>query len=92
MFTGTLNSMGRSEAAERASDDLGALVRSALTKDTSVLVCGDKPSQAKLRKARELGVRLMSEQEFLALLDGHHRDASETTQQQQQEEDEEKEE
>jgi len=47
---------------------LGALVKDSVTKDLAILVCGDKPSAAKVRKAKEHGARILSEKEFYDLL------------------------
>ena len=65
-FTGTLSSMSRGEA-EQAARTCGAIVRSAITKKLSFVVVGDAAG-AKKAKAAELGVRTVSEEEFLALL------------------------
>ena len=62
MFTGTLTSMTRAESKERAKR-LGAQVGSSISKHTDILVYGDKPG-SKYEKAKELGVRLMSEEEW----------------------------
>ena len=69
LFTGTLSQLGRREAQERVKA-LGAKLLSAVSANLSVLVVGEKPG-SKLKKAQELGVRVLSEAEFVALLAEH---------------------
>ncbi len=65
LFTGTLETMTRSEAQEKARL-LGADIESTVTKDLSILVVGDKPG-SKLAKAEKVGAQILTEQEFLQL-------------------------
>lgn len=66
-FTGSLNSMKRSEAEERVRA-LGGSVRSGVTKDLDYLVTNDPESgSSKNRKARESGVAIITEEEFVRL-------------------------
>ena len=65
VFTGTLTSMTRNEAAERVMS-LGGLFSNSVTLKTSYLVAGEKPG-SKLRKAESLGVTILTEQEFLRM-------------------------
>ena len=66
VFTGTLETMTRDEAKARA-EMLGAKVAGSVSKKTDYLVVGaDAGSKAK--KAAELGVTTLSEQEWLALI------------------------
>lgn len=68
VFTGTLTRMGRKEAAliaERA----GAKVSGSVSARTDLLVCGEAAG-SKADKARGLGVRVISEEEFLDLIGG----------------------
>jgi DNA ligase (NAD+) len=67
-FTGTLSGMTRQEASAAAVSALGAVVKPSVTRGLAVLVCGDKPSAAKVAKARQLGVEVLTEDEFRALL------------------------
>ncbi len=66
VFTGTMVTMSRDEAAEKVRS-LGAKVSSSVSTQTSYLVAGNK-SGSKLSKARDLGVAILSEKEFVALL------------------------
>jgi DNA ligase (NAD+) len=66
VFTGTLLKMTRHEAKEKA-EQLGAKVGSAISKNTDFLVCGDSPG-SKAKKALELGVKILNEDEWLNLI------------------------
>jgi DNA ligase (NAD+) len=69
VITGTLESMTR-EQAQAALVALGAKVSGSVSKKTSGLLAGADPG-SKLRKAEELGVRVLDEQRFLALLESN---------------------
>ena len=66
VFTGELESMTR-EAAEEKVKSLGGKATSSISAKNSYVVAGANPG-SKLRKATELGVSVLSEQEFLNLL------------------------
>jgi len=68
LFTGALERMSRREASERVRAAGGRLL-SGVSRNLDVLVVGDKPG-SKLKKARELGVEILTEDEFVARLDG----------------------
>jgi DNA ligase (NAD+) len=68
VITGTLSTMSREEARERARA-AGATVTDAVSKKTSLLVVGAEAG-SKLKKAQDLGVRIADETEFLQLLQG----------------------
>ncbi len=65
LFTGTLT-MPRNEA-QRLAGEAGAVLVSSVSRKLDYLVAGDKPG-SKLDKARTLGVTVLDEQGFLALL------------------------
>ncbi|MBL4821107.1 MAG: NAD-dependent DNA ligase LigA [Gammaproteobacteria bacterium] len=67
VLTGTLKTMHRNEAKARLIE-LGAKVAGSVSKHTSCVIAGPG-SGSKLEKARQLGVKTISEEEFLALLD-----------------------
>jgi DNA ligase (NAD+) len=66
VVTGTLEGLSRNEAHALIESN-GGTVGSSVTKKTSYLVVGEEAG-SKLDKARELGIKILSEQEFLALL------------------------
>ena len=66
VFTGTLESMTREQAAERVKN-LGGRVSESVSKKTSYLVAGDKTG-SKLEKANKLGVKILSEHEFISII------------------------
>ncbi len=67
VVTGTLESMGRNEAAEKIRS-LGGTFQPAVAKDTDYLVAGGKVGASKLKKAEQYGTKVIYEAEFLELL------------------------
>lgn len=67
VVTGTLESMGREQAAERIRA-LGGTFQNSVGKDTDYLVVGANVGASKLAKAAKLGTKQLTEQEFLQLL------------------------
>jgi DNA ligase (NAD+) len=65
VFTGELTSMTR-DAAKARAEELGAKVTDAVSKKTSIVVVGEKAG-SKARKAAELGVQTLTEEEWIAL-------------------------
>jgi DNA ligase (NAD+) len=75
-FTGELASMKRNEAEEKIKA-LGASAKSSVVKDLSFLVTNDPGSgSAKNKKAQSLGVPIIDEAQFLALLEDPGRAAA----------------
>jgi DNA ligase (NAD+) len=66
VFTGTLTKMTRAEAKERA-ETLGAKVASSVSAQTNFVIAG-ADAGSKLKKATELGVRVLSEDEWLEMI------------------------
>ncbi len=62
IFTGTLQSLSRSEAKAQA-EKLGAKVGSTVSSKTDLVIAGEKAG-SKLKKANELGVKVISEDEW----------------------------
>jgi DNA ligase (NAD+) len=66
VLTGTLSKYGRKEATE-ILENLGAKVTGSVSKATDVVVAGLEAG-SKLDKARELGITILDEEQFLDLL------------------------
>ena len=66
VFTGSLSNISRSEAKSQA-EKRGAKVTGSVTKSTNLVIAGEN-SGSKLKKAEELGVKVISEQEWLNLI------------------------
>ena len=61
--------MGRSEAKEIV-EELGARTSASVTRGTDFLVSDGKSDGDKAAKAREYGTRVLSEDEFLEMVEG----------------------
>ncbi len=64
VVTGTLSKMTRDEAKTRLKQ-LGAKVQSSVSKNTDILIAGEKAG-SKLSKAQALNVKILNEDEFMA--------------------------
>jgi DNA ligase (NAD+) len=71
VFTGTLHSGDRDQLSKQAKAK-GAKVGSSVSAKTDFLVAGDNVGANKLNAARDKGVRIISEAEFLQLLAGEN--------------------
>jgi DNA ligase (NAD+) len=72
VFTGTLEKLGRAEA-EKLAKQAGARVSGSVSKATTYVVAGESAG-SKLERATELGVTVLSEQQFLDLVTVRTRD------------------
>ncbi len=66
VLTGTLERFTREEAGEMI-ERLGGKVSGSVSKKTSCVVAGESAG-SRLKKARELGIPVLTEEEFLALI------------------------
>ena len=66
VFTGGLDKLSRREAKQLA-ESLGAKVTSSVSRETGYVVVGTDPG-SKYDKAIELGVEILTEQEFVQLM------------------------
>lgn len=66
VLTGTLSSMSRDDAKKKI-ESLGGVVTSSVSKKTDILVAGEAAG-SKLDKAKELGIKIIGEEEFLKMI------------------------
>jgi len=66
VLTGTLSSLSRDEAKRKILEN-GGSVSSSVSANTSYVVSGDKPG-SKYDEAKKLGVKILSEEEFLKMI------------------------
>ena len=66
VLTGTLSNYGRKEATA-ILEDMGAKVTGSVSKATDYVIAGEEAG-SKLDKANQLGIRVLSEDEFIALI------------------------
>jgi DNA ligase (NAD+) len=68
VITGTLAGMSR-EQAEAEVEARGGKATGSVSSKTAALVVGDSPGQSKTSKAESLGVPVIDEERFLAVLE-----------------------
>ncbi len=68
MFTGKLSNMSRAEAKSLIEENSGSVV-SSVNKKLKYLIIGEKPTTRKVEQAKELGIKILSQKEWLNLLD-----------------------
>ncbi len=68
VLTGTLRELSREQAREEI-ERRGGIVAGSVSRKTDLVVCGVDPG-GKYRRALELGIRIINEEEFLAVIGG----------------------
>jgi len=66
VITGSFNDFNRDELGDKMKS-FGAKVTGSVSKNTDILLCGEKAG-SKLKKATDLGVKIITEQELLELI------------------------
>ena len=67
MFTGKLNGISRAEAKSLIEKNSGTTI-SSISKNLDYLVIGDKPTKRKIDQAKNLGIKVISQDELIKLL------------------------
>ena len=67
MFTGKLTNMSRAEAKSLIEENSGSVV-SSVNKKLKYLIIGEKPTSRKIKQAKDLGVKILTQKEWLNLL------------------------
>lgn len=67
VFTGTLQTLTRQQATDLVLN-FGASVKKNVTSKTYLVVAGESPTAEKINQAQKLNIRIISEQEFLKLV------------------------
>ncbi len=67
MFTGKLSGISRAEAKSMIEKNSGSVV-SSVNKKLKYLIIGEKPTNRKVEQAKELGIKILSQKEWLDLL------------------------
>ena len=64
MVSGVFHQMSRNEL-KKAIEDNGGKVSASISKKTTYIVAGDNMGPSKLTKAQDLGIEIISEQNFI---------------------------
>ncbi|MDY6789839.1 MAG: BRCT domain-containing protein [Thermodesulfobacteriota bacterium] len=67
LFTGKMK-QGTRESMQAAARRQGAMVQSAVSKNTEYLICGENPGRQKIAKAKKWGIRIIAESEYFDML------------------------
>ena len=67
MITGKLQNMSRSEAKEKIENNSGKIV-SSVSKKLDYLIIGEKPTMKKINNANELGINIITQDEWMKIL------------------------
>ncbi len=69
IVTGSFATPQRRSELEQMVGDYGGKLQSSVNAKTSFIVAGEKPGSSKIKKANELGTKIISEDEFLAMIE-----------------------
>lgn len=69
IVTGSFATPQRRSELEKMVDDHGGKLQSGVNAKTSFIVAGAKPGASKVQKAEKLGIKIISEEDFLAMLE-----------------------
>ena len=67
MLTGKLDRMSRAEAKSLIEQNSGSII-SNVSKKLDYLIVGEKPTKRKIEHAKELGIEILSQDQWLKLL------------------------
>lgn len=69
IVTGSFATPQRRSELEQMVGDNGGKLQSSVNAKTSFIVAGEKPGSSKIKKANELGTKIINEDEFLAMIE-----------------------
>ncbi|MBQ2051209.1 MAG: NAD-dependent DNA ligase LigA [Paludibacteraceae bacterium] len=69
IVTGSFATPQRRSELEQMVGDNGGKLQSSVNAKTSFIVAGEKPGSSKIKKANEIGTKIISEDEFLAMIE-----------------------
>ena len=67
MFTGKLDGISRAEAKSMIEKNSGKII-SSVTNKLNYLISGEKPTNNKITKAKQLNIKIISQKDFIKLL------------------------
>jgi DNA ligase (NAD+) len=67
MITGKLNGISRAEVKSLIEENSGSIV-SSVTKKLDYLIMGDRPTKRKIETAKQLGIKIIDQSQFLKML------------------------
>ena len=67
MFTGKLKEMSRAEAKSLVEQNSGKII-SNVNKKLNYLIIGEKPTSKKIKNAKELSIKILTQDEWMKML------------------------
>lgn len=68
VITGSLNKFRNRDEVKQRIEDCGGIVAGSISKKTNFLVCNEASTSSKYKKAQELGVSIITEDDLLDML------------------------